>query len=204
MINNLNKIKPLLDFSDPDNFYWLSIMQRKKDMEKPENHQSIRMIKTYSISSMEYLDKKWNEIKNLSEIFKARIYINVNPTSHKKVTLQMLKDLAVRVADENWDTSRLHEYSMGKAVSNGEIWVVDIDSKDMDYITAVRSTIDECDPVSDKTKLIKIIQTKNGFHLLTSKFNVQQLAENYPEVTVCKCNPTLLYYPDTLNSSKIC
>ena len=34
MINNFNLIKPLLDFNSEDDFYFLQILQRKKDHPK--------------------------------------------------------------------------------------------------------------------------------------------------------------------------
>src|SRR5690606_16657372 len=108
-----------------------------------------------------------------------------------------------RVADENWDTSRLYEYSMGKAVSNGKIWVVDIDSKDKVLLNSIDTSITLYEPITGYPKTKAIIPTVNGFHLLTSKFNVQSLQKDYPEVEVKKCNPTLLYYPNSLSDETI-
>lgn len=199
-MNNLELLKPFLDFSDPDSFYYLLILKRKKDQEVPENHQSVRIIKTYSISSMEYLNQKWSEIVQLSELFKARVYINVNPTSHRKVTLQMMKDLASRVFDEHWDTSRLYDYSIGKAVSNGDIWVVDLDTKDVNNLAGVKNSIYSCRPAGDK--ILAVIPTPQGYHLLTRRFDVQEFNKVYLEADIKKANPTILYYPDSLESSK--
>ena len=57
MINNINLIKPLLNFTNEGDFYMLYIFKRKKDQPEGErdNHQSVRTIKTYSIDSIEYL-----------------------------------------------------------------------------------------------------------------------------------------------------
>ena len=43
-----------------------------------------------------------------------------------------------------------------------------------------------------------IIPTKNGFHLITDRFDVLEFKKNYPEVDIQKKNPTLLYLPDSL------
>ena len=79
MIDNIKEIKELLNFSDKNDFYMLYVFKRKKDQPEGErdNHQSVRTIKTYCIDSIEHLDKRYDEIKQLCEMFKARAYIHV-------------------------------------------------------------------------------------------------------------------------------
>ena len=65
MINNLEKIKELLNFEDEHDFYFLQILQRKKD--HPEgtvvgSNNSSRLIKGYYIYSIDQLDKYFKEI----------------------------------------------------------------------------------------------------------------------------------------------
>jgi hypothetical protein len=90
MINNLELIKPLLNFESKGDFYSLMILKRKKDQPEGErdNHQSVRTIKSYCIESIEYLEKRYDEIKTLCEIFKARAYIHVQKQNHKDVSLE--------------------------------------------------------------------------------------------------------------------
>jgi hypothetical protein len=56
MINNIEQLKPLLNFSEKGDFYMLYVFKRKKDQPEGErdNHQSVRTIKTYCIDSIEY------------------------------------------------------------------------------------------------------------------------------------------------------
>jgi len=51
-------------------------------------------------------------------------------------------------------------------------------------------------PVGNKIE--KVIPTKNGFHLITGKFNVIEFKKLYPEVDIQKKNPTLLFLPSSL------
>jgi hypothetical protein len=99
MIDNLEVIKPLLNFSEKGDFYFLLILKRKKDQPEGErdNHQSVRTIKTYCIDSVEYLEKRYDEIKQLCEMFKARAYIHVQKQNHSDVSLDMLVLLAERI-----------------------------------------------------------------------------------------------------------
>jgi len=64
MIDNLDKIKPLLNFESEDDFYYLQILQRKK--ENPELGSNSRVIKNYYIKSVEELEKS---------ILKSKLYV---------------------------------------------------------------------------------------------------------------------------------
>jgi hypothetical protein len=65
MINNLDPIKPLLNFDNEGDFYMLYIFKRKKDQPEGErdNHQSVRTIKTYCVDSIQYLENRMDEIQ---------------------------------------------------------------------------------------------------------------------------------------------
>jgi hypothetical protein len=64
MINNLEIIRPLLNFEKPGDFYMLYVFKRKKDQPEGErdNHQSVRTIKTYCIESIDHLERRWDEV----------------------------------------------------------------------------------------------------------------------------------------------
>ena len=103
MIDNIEQIKPLMNFTDEGDFYMLYVFKRKKDQPEGErdNHQSVRTIKSYCVSSIGYLDTRYDEIKQLCEIFKARAYIHVQKQNHKDVSLNMMVVLAQRIQDGN-------------------------------------------------------------------------------------------------------
>ena len=101
MIDNIEIIKTLLNFSEKGDFYMLYVFKRKKDQPEGEreNHQSVRTIKTYCIESIDHLERRYDEIKQLCEMFKARAYIHVQKQNHKDVSLNMLSALAERIRD---------------------------------------------------------------------------------------------------------
>jgi hypothetical protein len=51
----------------------------------------------------------------------------------------------------------------------------------------------ECSP-SNPDKIIGVVGTVNGCHLITKPFNVTQFKGKYPDVEIKKNSPTLLYY----------
>ena len=99
MINNIELIKPLLNFDNEGDFYMLYVFKRKKDQPEGEkdNHQSVRTIKSYCVTSIEYLEKRYDEIIQLCEVFKARAYIHVVKQNHKDVAMNMITEIVTRI-----------------------------------------------------------------------------------------------------------
>ena len=54
-INNLELVKPLLKWDDPNDFYFIQVLKRKKDNPDDEFYKTV--IATFYASSMEGLDK---------------------------------------------------------------------------------------------------------------------------------------------------
>lgn len=199
MIDNLEVIKPLLNFSEKGDFYMLYVFKRKKDQPEGErdNHQSVRTIKTYCIDSVEHLERRYDEIKQLCEMFKARAYIHVQKQNHSDVSLDMLALLAERIKNGVKNQKGLFDSVVGQIKTHEKRWIIDVDTKDKKFLRDITMDLMEIQPVGDKVE--KVIPTKNGFHLITCKFNVLEFKEKYPDVDIQKKNPTLLYLPSSLD-----
>jgi hypothetical protein len=200
MINNLDLIKPLLNFTEEGDFYMLYILKRKKDQPEDErdNHQSSRTIKTYCIDSLEYLESKYDEIIQLSELFKARAYIHVQKQNHKDVALDMMILLAERIKNGQHDQKNLFGSVVGKVKRMENRWIVDIDDKDENELAKTISVLDNWTrPIGSKVEAV--IPTKNGYHLITKRFDVEMFRKSYPQVDIQRKNPTLLYFPNSLD-----
>jgi hypothetical protein len=199
MINNLEIIKPLLNFESKGDFYMLYVLKRKKDQPEDErdNHQSVRTIKTYCIESIEHLERRWSEIQDLCEMFKARAYIHVQKQNHRDVSLNMMVALAQRIQDGNPNQKGLFDSVVGQIKTHEKRWIVDIDTKDEQFDREVQLFINtKCRPFG--AKIIANIRTKNGNHLITERFDVKTFSEKFPEIDIQRKNPTLLYYPNSL------
>lgn len=199
MINNIDLIKPLLDFSKPGDFYMLYVFKRKKDQPEDErdNHQSVRTIKSYTVESLEYLDKRFSEIVDLCEMFKARAYIHIQKQNHHDVSLEMMMALAERIKNGSHNQKGLFDSVVGQLKTYEKRWIVDVDTKDTKELLDIKLQIDSCQPFGED-KIIAEIPTKNGFHLITKRFDVMEFQKKYPKVDIQKKNPTLLYLPNSL------
>jgi len=202
MIDNIEQIKKLLNFEKVGDFYMLYVLKRKKDQPEGErdNHQSVRTIKTYCIESIEHLERRYDEIKQLCEMFKARAYIHAQKQNHTDVSLNMMVALAQRIQDGNHKQQGLFDSVVGQIKTQEKRWIVDVDTKDEVTVHRVAHIIDSVKP--EGNKLIMTIPTKNGYHLITERFDVLTFTKEmsqYGDVPdIQKKNPTLLYYPNSL------
>ena len=206
MIDNLEIIKPLLNFTDAGDFYMLYVFKRKKDQPEGEkdNHQSVRTIKTYCIESIDHLERRYDEIKQLCEMFKARAYIHVQKQNHFDVSLNMMVELAQRIQNGQHNQKGLFDSVVGQVKTQEKRWIVDIDTKDEIIVHRVAHIIDQVKP--EGPKLITCIPTKNGYHLITKRFDTMEFSKymklqgDVPDIQ--KKNPTLLYLPNSLHQDQ--
>jgi hypothetical protein len=208
MIDNINIIKPLLNFEKQGDFYMLYVFKRKKDQPEGErdNHQSVRTIKTYCIESLDHLDRRYEEVKQMCEMFKARAYIHVQKQNHFDVSLNMMVALAQRIQDGNTNQKGLFDSVVGQIKTQEKRWIIDVDNVSMDGFNhdpsqiEMREYINELQKEAGKEQGMTFIKTRSGFHIITQPFNVMKFKERYPEVDIQKKNPTLLYYPNSLDN----
>lgn len=213
MIDNIDLIKPLLNFENEGDFYMLYVFKRKKDQPEGErdNHQSVRTIKSYCVTGIPYLNTRYDEVKMLCEVFKARAYIHVVKQNHMDVGLNMISEIVARVQSGQTDQKNVFDSVVGQIKTQEKRWIVDIDEKEISPMmlahieyTCRPVTVPKFDAVGIPIgyevgpKIEAIIPTKNGHHLITKRFDVKSFSEKYPEIDIQKKNPTLLYYPNSL------
>lgn len=190
MVNNFEQIKKLLIFDSEDDFYHLQILKRKK--EHPELGTNSYVVKTYYIKSLESLDFYKDEIICLCKFHNARGCINLNKRSFEKATFHTLKKITDQIMNKDYKSTRNAYNSVCGAVGNpnkGEKkWLIDVD------ITGPKG-YGECLRLKDELPddiFVDILKTKNGFHLITNPFNLQEYKEIVPH-DIHKNNPTILY-----------
>jgi hypothetical protein len=198
MIDNLELIKPLLNFENEGDFYMLYVFKRKKDQTTDKaNHQSVRTIKTYCIESIEGLEKRYEEIQQLCEMFKARAYIHIQKQNHKDVAMNMITEIVTRIQSGQINQKNVFDSVVGQLKTNEKRWIIDIDDKDIKELVKITELIHSLRPEGDK--LEAVVPTKSGYHLITKRFDVLEFRKHYTNIDIQKKNPTLLYYPNSLD-----
>jgi hypothetical protein len=173
----------------------LQIMRRTKDQKGHEGKHKQSIIKSYFISSPEYLEMKRDEIVKLCEMFNARAYINLNKKSYKQVSLKALAILAGKISQEDYNIKTLFESAAGQtgACDGDKSWIVDFDSKDLGELDRIKDIINSVEPICDN-KIIETVPTRHGYHLISKPFNKKAFYEKYnSSIDIHDNNPTVLY-----------
>ena len=181
----------------------LYIFKRKKDQTTDKaNHQSVRTIKTYCIENIEQLEKRYDEIIQLCEMFKARAYIHIQKQNHKDVAMNMITEIVNRIQSGQINQQHIFDSVVGQIKTQEKRWIVDIDMKSIEAVQKISILINNLRPIGEKTEAV--IPTKNGYHLITKRFDVMEfnkymsLQGDVPDIQ--RKNPTLLYYPNSIDS----
>lgn len=202
IVNNYNIIKPFLTFESEDDYYLLQVIKRRKD--NPDIETGERVLRTVYVTSLEKIDKMWEDLTILAEQNNARIYINLNVKSMKKTSMLAMKELAGRVMDDNFKGAyHIFDSAAGQCgATHDKKWIVDLDEKYAEfdfgnYVGILTKCIDKCLP--EGRKVLDIIPTLNGIHLITKPFNINEFREKLEErgihcPDIHKNNPTLLYF----------
>jgi hypothetical protein len=196
MIDNFELVKPMLKFDSDDDFYFIQILQRKKDNPNGVNgsNNSSRLIKAYFINSVEHLDVFKDEMIFFANYFNARVGINLNKRSYEKTAFNTLKKTAELMHNKNYQMVK-RAWNTSCGIHNGcdKIWLLDIDTKDAYFLNNVKTFVQAQKPIGDN--ILGVIPSKAGFHLITKGFDLRDFNKEYPEIEVHKNNPTNLYIP---------
>jgi hypothetical protein len=208
MIDNIEQIKGLLNFENEGDFYMLYVFKRKKDQSTDKaNHQSVRTIKSYCIESIEHLEDRYDEIIQLCEMFKARAYIHIQKQNHKDVGMNMITEIVNRIQSGQINQKHVFDSVVGQIKTQERRWIIDIDSHSISEKNRIANIIERIRPIDGGSKIIATIPTKNGVHLITKKFDVNEFHKQsgayespFREIPdIQRKNPTLLYYPNSLD-----
>ena len=197
MIDNIELIKPLLNFKSEDDYYFLQILQRKKDRDQIPfklggSNNNSRLVKAYNISSIDYLEERYDEIKALCNLFHARASICLNKRSYKSSSLQMMIRLAQSIQGENYRNAKMWNNVSGVYHPiKDKTWIIDIDKEDMDRVDEINDAIIKCKPIGKK--IITKIPSKTGLHIITQPFDLKEFGDW--GLDIHKNNPTNLYIP---------
>lgn len=202
MVDNFKQIKALLNFEE-GKFYFLQVILRKKDFKEGlkvnGTNNNSRLIKAYFIDSLEYLEYIEPEVKELCKIFNARAMIHLQKRDYEKIAFRALKLLTDNLINRNYHKiHKVYTSACGKFGSGQKYWIVDIDKEDIDRLSYtwfddISIDLYNIQPIG--SKVIDIIPSKSGQHIITKPFNLNKFKEIYPDIDVHKNNPVNIYIP---------
>jgi hypothetical protein len=113
----------------------------------------------------------------------------------------MMVELAQRIQNGQHNQNGLFDSVVGQIKTQEKRWIVDVDMKDEEALLRIMKLVNKCRP--EGNKIYSTIPTKNGYHLITGRFDVMEfnktmsLQGDVPNIQ--KKNPTLLYLPNSLD-----
>lgn len=198
MVDNFDKIRDLLKFESDDDYYFMQILQRKKDHKEGTRvsgtNNNSRLIKAYYIDGLSHYDFVKPEVIEMCKIFNARAGLNLNKRSFEASALHHLKKCTDQILNKVHNKAYKAYPSIAGAYLSGsdKVWILDID--DMSYTGRMITVINEnCMPKGDK--YITTIPSKVGQHMLCKPFDLKMFSSFYPDIEVHKNNPTNVYIP---------
>lgn len=202
MVDNFKKLKGLMDFSDPEKFYYLQILARSKD----GHNKATKVVKNYFIQNEEYFDAHEQQIKDLCNFFTARAYLRLNRRSYEQVAFENLKQISEVLSNKQYEfVQKSFSKACGRTNSEArKVWIVDLDREDFSLNSEFHEAVDNVyklirelqSEINNRDyKILGQVPTPNGLHILTNPFNVKKfndiLGEDAPDLK--KDNPTILY-----------
>jgi hypothetical protein len=194
-INNFNKIKNILEFGKFNDsvFYKIQIIKRRK--ENPNLNNNSIQVKSYEIYSHSEFERIEEEIKLICNLYNARAYIKIVPISERLVKSYFMEKILRESREFISNPSQIRvifdSVCSMKETSLEDKWFIDVDTKDENVVNNVISFISNKNPVQN-SKVVAILDTQNGFHIVTNKFDSSEKIP-FENVSLVKDNLVYLY-----------
>lgn len=171
-INNTDLILPLLNFPNPDTYYFAQVLKRGDTSKGPAKRWSGVITKDRMVQDLglaETIADKWD----------ARVYISLIPRSLKKFTIEVCSAYLERIKTENWSGANYRipsSVALKPETGTKGLWLFDIDNPEFK------------EPIEDWTKkegieIIAEIPTFHGYHFIVNPFNPKKYTDD-PDLNV--------------------
>lgn len=194
LVDNFDILADHINFDESDKKYVLiQMVRRRKDHPDSKNERSLA---TYYIRSREHLLRLKPEIIALSELYGARVYINLSPKSFKKLQEDVAQELLRKVIDGEVDNpAHVTKSLAAKQISKEPWWMLDVDDAvfgDETHINVINWLLF----YNVSLHNIVTIPSLTGLHILVNqKFNSYEFERRFPEIGLKKnAMGALLYY----------
>lgn len=195
MIDNFDLIRMHLKFESDDDYYFVQILKRRKD--NPTLNTDVAVIKEYFVDSLDYFDKKRQDMIDQATKNNARVTIRLNKRSYQKTALKMLIDVATKI-DQGQFKSVKNSFSScsGQYLADkNKTWLIDVDADDIERYDMVEVMMFIGGERPSGEKVLFRVDSKTGYHLVVKPFDLRTFSQKYPTLEIKKDNPTNLYIP---------
>jgi hypothetical protein len=111
--------------------------------------------------------------------------------------MNMITEIVNRIQSGQINQKNVFDSVVGQIKTQEKRWIIDVDDKDTKELVRITEVIHATRPEGDK--LEACIPTRNGYHLITKRFDIEMFRNVCPNIDIQKKNPTLCYYPNSLD-----
>lgn len=190
----------ILKFESSDDFYFVSVMWRRKDHPECPANENARMLANWCIKNVKYFDDHLPLIKDYCEHFGARAMIKPQVRSCKAVNREILKFMAQQIDNDDLAYSTLtREIISGYHASRAKRVILDLDDiteeKLHEIFDDVYHQICKEGRKKEADESMVWLPTFNGYHIITPGFDPRAIFEKYKfnKDTWHPDNDTILY-----------
>lgn len=218
MVDNFDLIRnwmldKQLDWKDGD-CYYVQLLRRQSDdpmtngVPDPNYHGNMhsRSIKDYFIPSIEYFDRKRDEIKKICDTFNVRAYIRLNKRNYQQMAFNVAKHVMEQACSGQSFNSpfTMVASAAGNANAAGKekTWICDLDEEYVPYMKDIKDMICSCEPHASNVKWFEqapfnkthevalecyqnteffTVPTKHGVHIICKPFNTADFKQKWDE-----------------------
>lgn len=200
IVDNFDLFRKEMNWNSADEFYFVQILIRGKDGHKEpgvNGNNKNRLIKIYTVRSLDDLNKFEPEIKIICRALNARAYVHPTKRSFNEVAdecLRITTDVYLSKTN-NVGLKAAYSTACGKSfMSKDKKFIIDLDDEDVQKKIDIIEFIEyHCEPFNT-IKYQYSVPTAHGEHLIMNPFNKAKFMEKFSGIDVHTNNPTLLYF----------
>ena len=193
MTDNFDQINTLLDFSEPNTFYFIQILKRRK--ENPDMRTGVQVIDNFYVYTLNDLEHLREKIVERCTKHNARAYINLNKLELEKVAFYTAKQIMDYIILKDYRAVK-NAYAAVCGSHHSEKskrWVIDIDAEFLERKDEIRQIIEKLheEVTKSKYKILAEVPTKSGVHIITNPFNMEKFRSILTQRAISPTDPIL-------------
>jgi hypothetical protein len=193
MIDNLNKILPILQFQ-PGYFFEI-IIYKNDNLDQPYEKNN-NLIKHYIINNLNELFFYYDEMKRLANIFNGTVYIKLGSYSKEQFGYKIIETLSNKFQNKDLDYSDIFLTSIENMKPTLNFYVINLyfNNLSLTSLFKLRKIFKDIFPGNET--ILPELETKSGMQIITKPFNIDKLKihqEEYYKCTIKKDNVVVLY-----------
>jgi len=193
MIDNLNKILPILQFQ-PGYFFEI-IIYKNDNLDQPYEKNN-NLIKHYIINNLNELFFYYDEMKRLANIFNGTVYIKLGSYSKEQFGYKIMETLSNKFQNKDLDYSDIFLTSIENMKPTLNFYVINLYFNNLSLTSLFKLRKIFKDIFSGNETILPELETKSGMQIITKPFNIDKLKihqEEYYKCTIKKDNVVVLY-----------